>query len=649
MRPEYGQLQSEDIESTRGRGDDSIELPQISRSLSSSPGYAASEPRTRGSGPVANAATTRDDADVPPPNWFMRHPPHDAAENACCVMFMTHVTKYLARASHNEWICGATYLCLGLAPVLGTLPQAAALLSPGAECAHEDRLIRLWHAIGTFAFCLPWPFLFHGLRKVAYLNGPNDATQADDTPGGRQGSLDRTLTVDIKTVAQLKAAEQRVAESFTRGHHARLQRIEEQREASGCCCETLSKDHPGALHSLRSSEWGMECNLDQAKHLFDKFDKDRDGSITAEELLQVLGRLHEGTRAELPLAKVKEMIAQYDLNGDGCIDVKEFIEMMLEEPVRKIISQKAMKSLENQAMVMVGLGLLMFAISAVIGVGLVMLILLHDQSNIDANLDKIAQPARGVLDHYLPDDGCVPDLWISRFQWLLLLVPFPAALVASFIVPAWLLSLRLGVILAADCMEDILRKLAPIGSGDESHDDRLLRQEFTDEGAWARHVQHPVAMLVETMRHLSDWGTAMGAAVLCYLLFALTMLPTAMASSSWWGVVNWSILLAFLAIPFYLAWGPATVSSACDDLLDQLNDLSFVGTDEHRERVARLRTSLMNLHRNQGLGFTVRGTVVNRRMLVKIMLSGSSFAATVVTTMLALAEEDQEEHDSQSW
>ena len=114
-------------------------------------------------------------------------------------------------------------------------------------------------------------------------------------------------------------------------------------------------------------------------------------------------------------------------------------------------------------------------------------------------------------------------------------------------------------------------------------------------------------------------------------------------------MVNWSILLAFFAIPFYLAWGPATVSSACDDLLDQLNDLSFVGTDEHRERVARLRTSLMNLHRNQGLGFTVRGAVVNRRMLVNIMLAGFSSAVTVVTTMLALAEEDQEEHDSQSW
>lgn len=100
------------------------------------------------------------------------------------------------------------------------------------------------------------------------------------------------------------------------------------------------------------------------KNLFDKFDKDRDGKITAEELLQVLGRLHEGTRAELPLAKVKEMIAKYDLNGDGCIDVEEFIEMMLEEPVRKIISQKAMKSLENQAMVMVGLGLLMCLVQA---------------------------------------------------------------------------------------------------------------------------------------------------------------------------------------------------------------------------------------------------------------------------------------------
>ena len=44
---------------------------------------------------------------------------------------------------------------------------------------------------------------------------------------------------------------------------------------------------------------------------------------------------------------------------------------------------------------------------------------------------------------------------------------------------------------------------------------------------------------------------------------------------------------------------PARVSSSCDDLLDQLNDLSFLSDIEHKDRVTHLRHSLMNLNRGQ--------------------------------------------------
>ena len=37
------------------------------------------------------------------------------------------------------------------------------------------------------------------------------------------------------------------------------------------------------------------------------------------------------------------------------------------------------------------------------------------------------------------------------------------------------------------------------------------------------------------------------------------------------------ILVVVAALPVLCAWAPATVSTACDDLLDQLNDLSFLG------------------------------------------------------------------------
>ena len=59
------------------------------------------------------------------------------------------------------------------------------------------------------------------------------------------------------------------------------------------------------------------------------------------------------------------------------------------------------------------------------------------------------------------------------------------------------------------------------------------------------------------------------------------------------------------------------VSSSCDDLLDQLNAISFLGDEHHRDRCTHLRHSLTHLNRAQGLGFEVFGTVIDRRMLAK--------------------------------
>jgi hypothetical protein len=56
-----------------------------------------------------------------------------------------------------------------------------------------------------------------------------------------------------------------------------------------------------------------------------------------------------------------------------------------------------------------------------------------------------------------------------------------------------------------------------------------------------------------------------------------------------------------------VAWlqAPANVSSNCDELLDQLNDVSFLGNKEFKDSCMHLRWSLTNLNRSQGLGFLV--------------------------------------------
>ena len=47
---------------------------------------------------------------------------------------------------------------------------------------------------------------------------------------------------------------------------------------------------------------------------------------------------------------------------------------------------------------------------------------------------------------------------------------------------------------------------------------------------------------------------------------------------------------------------PASVSTARDDLLEQLNDLSFVGDEAHQERCLHLRYRIDYLNASQGLG-----------------------------------------------
>lgn len=57
---------------------------------------------------------------------------------------------------------------------------------------------------------------------------------------------------------------------------------------------------------------------------FKVFDKDGSGKISADELRQVMNNLGEKLSDE----EVSEMIREADTNGDGEIDVKEFVKMM---------------------------------------------------------------------------------------------------------------------------------------------------------------------------------------------------------------------------------------------------------------------------------------------------------------------------------
>jgi calmodulin len=64
---------------------------------------------------------------------------------------------------------------------------------------------------------------------------------------------------------------------------------------------------------------------EEVKDAFAAFDKDKDGKITAAELIHILKNIGE----PLPQEDIDEMIAEADINKDGVIDYVDFIHRML--------------------------------------------------------------------------------------------------------------------------------------------------------------------------------------------------------------------------------------------------------------------------------------------------------------------------------
>ena len=61
------------------------------------------------------------------------------------------------------------------------------------------------------------------------------------------------------------------------------------------------------------------------RRAFRTLDKDCNGYITAKELREVMAKLGE----KLTMKEVEELVSDSDTNGDGRIDIDEFVVMMM--------------------------------------------------------------------------------------------------------------------------------------------------------------------------------------------------------------------------------------------------------------------------------------------------------------------------------
>ncbi|GAA0159165.1 calmodulin-related [Lithospermum erythrorhizon] len=69
---------------------------------------------------------------------------------------------------------------------------------------------------------------------------------------------------------------------------------------------------------------GYQVSVDELKQVFDKFDSNKDGKISPDEYMAILKAL--GRSYFIP-KEVEKIFEVADLNGDGFIDFKEFLEM----------------------------------------------------------------------------------------------------------------------------------------------------------------------------------------------------------------------------------------------------------------------------------------------------------------------------------
>lgn len=352
-----------------------------------------------------------------------------------------------------------------------------------------------------------------------------DSSPEDDDDGSPEQLQEQTSASQTKPkeytlekVVELRTKRLRTTTSFQREFMARLESIDGMAQDDSFL--RSSGQRPGGLWELRMA--GRRCNRDEFRNLFDLFDKDSDGQITAAELSRFMQDLHSADGGSNDTGKFTEeycrrnLIAGYDncsgAGADGQISKEEFCRGFAAKPKRKMITHKAMKSLRWYRRVFRVLGLVMAGGFLTLGAVLTGLLLSED-------FQVDAPGAQTVLLWFFPNDACASDSTLRGYAVLLLVFFVPAGLLQSMILPAWLLSLQLGAKLAADSVHDIIRTLKPLASETEQRrTSRLSTKIIYDADEWERKVQNPTAMLVEKMRHLSGCTCEMRffATVFCF-------------------------------------------------------------------------------------------------------------------------------------
>jgi hypothetical protein len=195
--------------------------------------------------------------------------------------------------------------------------------------------------------------------------------------------------------------------------------------------------------------------------------------------------------------------------------------------------------------------------------------------------------------------------------------------------PTWLLSLKLAASLGAAKVDTI------------SHSVERLGVATCSQEVWEAQVRQPAIKLShEVLPALTEWGAGIGVLFVGMFGAWLCAIPYDIGTGDYGGVIVGVVFL--LPFPLLVAVWPAGVSSRCNALLEQLNELRCLGDGSVHERVFPLETYLNTVNKGQGIGFKIGSAVVDRRALKQLALAMGGSLSTGLTIMASIAAPAEE-------
>lgn len=223
-----------------------------------------------------------------------------------------------------------------------------------------------------------------------------------------------------------------------------------------------------------------------------------------------------------------------------------------------------------------------------------------------------------------------------NFRWFFAVMGFSMGLnlaLAFNHVFDWWLTLMVASALAADATLEVV----------------LAAQEVSpaEPDDWVSRVVEPSSKLaLDVMDELTHgWGHALIVAFAASWLAAIGSFAMALTTSTsldlmgqifFYGMMTLTTL--FVCVPIAMSRDPAAVSTSCDDLLAELNArrCEFLGQDEMIGKIRDLEDYLDRLNNQQGIGFAVNETVLDKKRIRNMMVGVFGIFSTVVPIIVAM-------------